>query len=209
MKKIIHTAMVINLMILPGLLFTQPDHFVYNRLQRINKNLDLNQEQQEQLRKIFEYNQKELRRILDLNEGNIEAQQNAVHAQMEILNQQLKNVMTAEQFEKYTHLNTNNYFSRQTQELQKILHLSDSQAEEVDDIILATHEKMDALRENSFGDRHQMRGEMIQLMEEQNRNLERLLNADQKNQYEEFKKERQDRMHREGPPDVGRARVQY
>ncbi|UCF63497.1 MAG: hypothetical protein JSW33_13170 [bacterium] len=54
-----------------------------------------------------------------------------------------------------------------------------------------------------------MRSEMIQLMEKQDINIERLFNADQKNQYEEFIKEHQDRMHRERLPDVGRARVKY
>jgi len=206
MKVMIFGVLLICVMNLDSLLFAQPDPWVSQELERVCHTLDLSEEKQGELRLILENHHREMRRIRELNQGDLRAQENANQAQREILDQQLKNILTAEQFEQYKNVIINNNFSRQTQELKRVLQLSDSQAVRVNQIMVATHQKMNALKEESSGDRHQMREGMIQLMEEHDKKIEALLSDDQKKQYQQYKKERQERMRREGPPGAKRPR---
>ena len=91
---------------------------------------------------------------------------------------------------------------RQTEELTKTLDLNKDQQKKVLDLNLKQAEKMQAMREemrNGGGDREAMRGKMMQLREEQNKEMKKVLTESQYKKYEKYLEERRNMRGQEGP----------
>ena len=91
---------------------------------------------------------------------------------------------------------------RQTEELTKTLDLNKDQQKKVLDLNLKQAEKMQAMREemrNGGGDREAMRGKMMQLREEQNKEMKKVLTESQYKKYEKYLEERRNMRGQGGP----------
>jgi len=204
MRKIICRTTLIGVGILVNFLMAQPEPTINHEIDRLSTHLDLSEEQQVEILLILENHQQEMNRIRELNREDVQAQKNAAREQQELLDKQIKHVLTPEQFHRYQAFHSDHRFSKRTRELQRILQLSETQAEKIDEIMRTTRDNLEQLRDKPGGDQHQIHEEMRKLMEEQDQKIEALLDDDQKNQYQQLKKEYRERMRREGPPGGGR-----
>ncbi|MEW6006000.1 MAG: hypothetical protein AB1695_11870 [Stygiobacter sp.] len=80
------------------------------------------------------------------------------------------------------------------QQLKEQLSLSDDQTEKVTTILIESEKKREAIFDETDGDRKVMRSKMVSLMKETDKKIDALLTNDQKEKYDELKKERRQQM---------------
>lgn len=79
-------------------------------------------------------------------------------------------------------------------QLKEQLKLDDEQVKKVEGIFKSVQEKMQEAMGSAQGDRDAMRKTMTDMMAKTDKDIEALLTKDQKKKYDEFKKERDDRL---------------
>lgn len=164
------------------------------RAQKLQKELNLTDEQTGQVRQILEYNHQQAQKEREENRGNPEALQNVAKARRETVDQQMKNLLTAEQYTKYQEISKNAPVEEMTIRLQERLNLTDEQTGQVEKILLSAREERQKQRENASGDRRQMLDQMRSMLENRDKQIEALLTEEQKKIYQEIKKERREEM---------------
>ncbi len=189
-----------------GILFTlllmlaaapaQEKNWLEQRVQKLQKELNLTAEQTGQVRQILEYNQQQAQKEREENQGNPEALLNVAKARREVVDQQIKNLLSAEQYAKYQEISKNAPGEEMVLRLSERLNLTEEQTVQVEKILLSAREEMQKLRENASGDRSRNRDQLRSLMEKQDKQIEALLTDEQKKIYGEIKKERREEMRR-------------
>lgn len=176
--------------------------FVEQRVKKLQSELNLSEEQTGQVRQVLAYNYEQAQKEREENQGNPEALMNAAKARQEMTARQIKNMLTAEQYEKYQEISKNAVVDNAVLRLKERLNLTDEQTELVEAIMASTRDEMRKLHESGSGDRRQSMMQGRQIMENQDKQIEALLTDAQKKIYEEVKKERREemrkRMHEEG-----------
>ena len=88
----------------------------------------------------------------------------------------------------------NNPGMRRLQTMQKELDLTDAQMKEVEKIFQDSRDKFMQIRDQAQGDRSKMREMMFEMRKENDKKIEALLTDEQKEKFEEYKAERDERM---------------
>lgn len=165
--------------------------------------LDLDEKQTEQVREILHSVAKESRAEREKNRGqrgnrgDREARRAAAEKWAAEKETKIKAILNDVQKTKYEDLlDKLSYYDRRTVDLIQQLNLSDAQAEKMAEIMEKSNDEMQALRENSDGNRREIRKAMAQHRERTDRRVEALLTDGQKNIYESIKKERLERFQR-------------
>ncbi len=174
----------------------QEKNWLEQRVQKLQKELNLTAEQTGQVRQILEYNQQQAQKEREENQGNPEALLNVAKARREVVDQQIKNLLSAEQYAKYQEISKNAPGDEMALRLSERLDLTEEQTAQVEKILLSAREEMQKLRENASGDRSRNRDQLRSLMEKQDKQIEALLTDEQKKIYGEIKKERREEMRR-------------
>ncbi len=168
-------------------------------IERIQKNLELTKEQSGELQTILQNAGNEANHIRELNRRDPEAIKAAMADLRERTNQQIENILTPEQLKKYQEMKSNLQFFREArdnrlEELQKRLNLSDEQVSKIEPIMAAAREKMQELRQNSSGDRQEMRSGMQAIFQERDQKIKEILTDAQKAEYDKYLQEQREQM---------------
>jgi Spy/CpxP family protein refolding chaperone len=176
---------------------------VEQRVNKLQKELNLSEEQTNRVRQVLDYNYQQAQKEHEENKGNPEALINAAKARQEITDRQMQNVLTPEQYQEYQEISKNSVTDAAALKLKERLALTDEQTGQVAQIYAATRDEMQKMRENNSGDRRRMREQMRALIEKQDKQIEALLTGEQKEIYEDVKKERQEEMQKRMPGGRG------
>jgi Spy/CpxP family protein refolding chaperone len=88
----------------------------------------------------------------------------------------------------------NNPGMRRLQVMQEELDLTDSQVKEIEKIFEDSRDKMMEARDQAMGDRSKMMELMLEMRKENDKKIEDLLTNEQKEKFEEYKQERDERI---------------
>ena len=197
MKKIVFVLVLILPVIYNGSLFSQPMPQVEVKVNRLKNSLNLTEEQTTDLRIILQNAVKQAANIRDLNKGNAEAIKIAISDLDKETDQQIQNILTPEQLKKYQTIKervtpTSGSADREISALKERLKLTDEQVAQIQPILESFREQMQEMRENSGGDREQMRSQMRSIMQERDKKIEAVLTESQQKEYQKYIQERRE-----------------
>jgi len=180
------------------MLFSQNDRQREQRLADYKNKLNLNEKQCEQLQVILMNIDQQGQKERELNKHNPNAQFAADKARKELMDRQIKNILTEEQWETYKKMEKDDPSDRQLLELKERLLLTDEQVAQIQPIMAKTREKIFSLNQNNDDPRKQMQ-EMKEIMDTQAKEIEKFLTDEQKKKFENLRREKQEEMKRNRP----------
>lgn len=149
-----------------SILYSQSNSQLEVKIADYKTRLNLTEKQCEQLRVILLNDEKEAQREREQNKDNPDALIAAAKVRKKFMDQQIQNILTEEQWEKYKNLQKQDLSDRQLLELRERLFLTDEQAEKIAPILAKTREKLFVLSQKNYDPRKQMQ-EMRPIMEKQ------------------------------------------
>lgn len=181
-----------------SILYSQTDNQVEVRIANYKTKLNLTENQCEQLRVILLNDGKEAQNERELNKDNPDALIASAKARKERTDTQIKNILTNEQWEKYTNIEKQDLSDRQLLELKERLLLTDEQVEKIQPVMANTREKISELNQKNYHPRKQMQ-EMKKIMDGQAKEIEKYLTKEQEKKFKNLRKEHQEKMKRNKP----------
>jgi Spy/CpxP family protein refolding chaperone len=166
---------------------------------KLSKDLGLTGEQSQQLREILQNARAEANHISELNRSNPEAINSAMNDLRDQTHQQIENILTPVQLKKYQEIKNQLRLFREARnnqlaELQKRLNLTDEQIAQIEPIMTNAREKMQELRQNSSGDRREMRSQIRAIIQERDQKIEEILTDSQKAEYDKYIQEQREQI---------------
>lgn len=193
MQKI--TILTIALIFLLSLsLPAQETNLLEKQVQKLKKELQLTDEQTGQIKEILETERTEMQQEREESPGQKPVRREDIEASKTFVDAQISNILTDEQFEKYQEMKKDMVTDVQTLRLAKQLNLSETQARQMQKVLVARREKMNKLRNENTGDRRKMREQGMKLMQQSNKAVEKILTPEQLKKYRELQKERRQKM---------------
>ncbi|MGH1365722.1 MAG: hypothetical protein ACRBF0_19330 [Calditrichia bacterium] len=197
MKYLIKAILFALIIIIPASAL-QDKPTVNKRLNHLQQELTLTEAQTEQIRLILENEESELNRTHELNKDDMRAVNQARKSQKKQTNQQIMNVLTDDQKKTFSTMKERRADDPRLRELKEKLQLSEEQVEQITPVLSNTRKEMETLREESGGDRREIRGKMRSIRDRQDKQIEAFLTEDQKEIFAKMKNERKERGPRGG-----------
>jgi Spy/CpxP family protein refolding chaperone len=197
MKKNVFILVLILPVLYNVSIFSQPMTPVEVKVNHLKNSLNLTEEQTTDLRIILQNAVKQAANIQELNKGNAEAIKIAITDLDKETDQQIQNILTPEQQKKYQTIKervtpTSGSADREISALKERLKLTDEQVAQIQPILESFREQMQEMRENSGGDREQMRSQMRSIMQERDKKIEAILTESQQKEYQKYIQERRE-----------------
>lgn len=182
-------------------LFAQKTNMIDKKVEQMVKIMELSDEQAALVKDILIREQQDIRKLFKEQRasGQRGGRREAVQQRRQVTDAQIMNILEDDQVDLYEEYKANAITDEQTLELMDRLKLSEQQAREVQQIYRRQREEMREMRSSANGDFSRMREIMQKKRQETDQAIEALLNAEQKKEFEQFKKERQERFRQRMP----------
>ncbi|MCD4692410.1 MAG: hypothetical protein K8R79_05820, partial [Calditrichales bacterium] len=146
--KIIY--MLILFLICSSMLYFQTDNQIEKKVTDYQTKLNLSEKQCEQFRVILLKQKQEAQKERAQNKDNPNALFTAAKERKELMDKQIKNILTEEQWAKYKNMEKQDFSDRQLLELKERLLLTDEQVEQIQPIMAKTREKLFTLSTKNY-----------------------------------------------------------
>jgi hypothetical protein len=193
------SAVIVILFIFIIGLYAQRIQDIESRVKRLKSALEFTDEQAAKIIKIFEAAEKEKQEAAEKGAQDRKARRAAVQERRKKTSDQIQQILTKDQFEKYEKFNRRAGRENQGRELKERLKLNDDQAEKFDEITAASRKQRDEMFEEP-GDRREKFIKFRKMRDENNEKIRAFLNENQKKEFEKYldeqKKEMEERRSR-------------
>lgn len=195
MRNVGFVMVLLITVLLNGFLSAQPPATIDQKVDRLKTSLDMTEEQTADLQVILQNAEKQSKNIRELNRDDAEAIKVAMADLDEETDQQIRNILTPEQQKKYEKVKgsvppMSGIMDREITDFKERLKLTDEQVARIEPILTSSREQMQQLREDSSGDRKQMRSQMQSIIQERDKKIETVLTEPQKQEYQKYVQER-------------------
>ncbi|MGD9489576.1 MAG: hypothetical protein AB7W47_16270 [Calditrichaceae bacterium] len=185
------------------IVFAQVQDFVSMKVDMLQQDLELTDEQKVQVKDIYDISIREAENLKAINQGDPGAIRAAMNDLQSLTARQIYNILTPEQQKKFPEILSKITLPRRTsnrelQNLKEKLKLTDDQVSQIEPIFEAQQAEMEKMREENSGDRREMMTNMQTIMKGYEDKIKDILSDEQKELYDKYLEEKRSSMQQSG-----------